>query len=199
MAADFDWNDELRDYKKENREQAEPAEQHICLASLTESTEKSAPRSPIDFTNSRFDISRATEVIEALQHTFAGKLFPEKQDNALSKTCEDLQKDMKAYTEKVKNGPHNEDLCKEASNVFLRMARLMQDTKVQTQGRAGGNGPADYNFTRALEMATASKDVEARIGVSKEYAQFLRKNFTDAGSKAKADTLEEYVKRNTKK
>lgn len=196
--SDIDWNEDALEGSEEHEEQ-EPAEQNLCLVSLLETVaDKAKPASPIDFGHSRFDITRATEVIESLHHTFLGKLFPEKRDDALAKTCDDLQKDMKAFTEKVKNGPHNEALCKQGADVFLRMARLMQDSKVQTQGRAGGTGPADYNFSRALELAIASNDVATRVNVSKEYAAFLRRNLTDSGSRAKAATLEDYVKRNSK-
>ncbi len=200
MVDEFDWRDTSLDDIKESEKDEAPGD-GLNLVSLMMATEKSAakPASPIDFSHSRFNITRATEVIQGLEQTFKGNLFPDKRDDALSKVCEKLHKDMTAFTEKVKTGPQNEDLCKQGAEIFLRMARLMQDNKVQTEGRAGGKGPADYNFSRALEMAVASKDVATRTAVSKEYAKFLRDNFSDSGNKAKADTLEDYVRRNSKK
>lgn len=146
---------------------------------------------------SNYNLDRAAEVVERLQHRFNGTLFPKDCDKDLAKRCEDLQKDMKAWSAKVKECGLNKEQCKIGAEVYVRLAQLMIDPKIMRH--AGGKGPADYNYARALELAIASGDLDTRLSVSRAYSSFLKANFADdRGKMATAQTLDEYVKKNSK-
>lgn len=154
----------------------------------------SSPRNLLD--PSPYNVDRAAEVVEGLQHRFDGSLFPKSKDVCLAQYCEQLQKDMKAWSQEVKESGLGQEQCKKGVDIYLRLAGLMMDPKVTPF--AGGKGPADYNYARALELAQASEDPNLYLMVAANYAQFLRGNFTDKGSLTKAATLEAYVRKNSR-
>ena len=155
---------------------------------------KGAPSNLLD--PSSYNVDRAAEVVEGLQHRFDGSLFPKFKDTCLAQYCEQLQKDMKAWSKEVKESGLGKEQCKKGVDIYLRLAGLMMDPKVTPV--AGGKGPADYNYARALELAQASEDPNLYLMVAGNYAQFLRANFTDKGSLTKAATLEAYVRKNSR-
>lgn len=146
---------------------------------------------------SKYNLERAAEVVENLQYRFNGTLFPKDCDKDLAKRCEDLQKDMKAWCTKVKDGGLTKEQCQCGAEIFVRLAQLMIDPKIMKH--AGGVGPADYNYRRALELADASENQETMLAVRRAYSSFLKCNFpSDTGKQAIAAHLDAYIKKNSK-
>lgn len=146
---------------------------------------------------SNYRLERSAEVVERLQHRFDGKLFPRDRDDDLAKRCEGLQKDMKAWCKRVNDCGLNKEQCKNGADIYVRLAALMLDQKIMKH--AGGVGPADYNYQRALELARASGDKDTLLAVSRVYSSFLKANFPrDTGKQATAKALDEYIEKNSK-
>jgi hypothetical protein len=161
----------------------------LDAAKETPSAEKGSEKAK-QFDFSSYSLANTAEVVERLQHTYDGVLFPEKLDAALAKTCECLQKDMKKWSQKIQDGGDDKELLKEGAKLYLRLAALMRDPKLNRPG------PADYDYSRALELAVASEDKCLIKTICQEYSQFLRASFPkDKGKLAKADSLDEIAKK----